>query len=239
MSGFRGFWSRGMGRGLSTYEVRIKVFLVLLVFFLATAVTINFCLLMMSRNAVREEIGQRIVAFAQAAKIEMALDRAALPAREGREGGTSVGQSRLARFTRERDLVSSEILDPGGRVLSSSLVGRVGAVDREFGSLADSQRRKLEAGISVLAPLRDQEGIEYATLTGFLPLIDSGGGIRGVLRVEGNAGDLARLDRSLKMVAGVQATGLSCLVLLVLLFARWLLAPYRRLMATAAGASGE
>ena len=224
---------------LGTYEGRIKIFLVLLVVFLAAAVTVNFCLLMMSRNAVREEIGQRIVLVAEAARIELRLGEGPLPG-EGLEGsGASVGQSRLARLTKEHDLAAAELLDPAGIVLASSLVGRIGAHEREFAALGASLRRKLEAGTSVLAPLRDREGTAYATLSGFLPILDPSGKVRALLRVEEHAGDLARLDRSLKMLAGIQASGLSCLVLLVLLFARWLLAPYRKLMATAVGAGGD
>jgi PAS domain S-box-containing protein len=228
-----------MWRFARTYEARIKIFLILLVFFLASAVTINFYLLMMSRDAVREEIGQRIVLVAEAARVELGLEGGALGGRPAPNGESEVGQARLARFTKEHDLLCTEILERQGRVLASSLVGRAGTADRDFQLLAGPERRRIELGSSVLAPLRDQEGIEYATLSGFLPILSPGGGVTAILKVEGNAGDLARLDRSLKMVAGIQATGLSCLVLLVLLFARWLLAPYRQLMATAEGAAGE
>jgi PAS domain S-box-containing protein len=227
-----------MWRALGTYEVRIKIFLILLVFFLASAVTVNFYLLMMSRDAVREEIGQRIILVAEAARLDLGLSRGFLPDASDPGAGPKAGQAQLAHFTKEHDLVSTELLDPGGIVLASSLVGRAGSLDRDFTALAAAQRRRLESGSSVLAPLRDQEGIAYATLSGFLPLFGPGGGTGALLKVEEPAGDLARLDASLKMIAAVQATGLSCLVLLVLLFARWLLTPYRQLMATAEGAAG-
>ncbi len=227
-----------MWRLLGTYEVRIKIFLILLVFFLAAAITVNFYLLMMSRDAVREEVGQRIILVGEAARTELGLSEGFLRG-EGRTGeGTTVSQVRLARLTKEHGLTGAELLDPRGIVLSSSLVGRTGTADREYAGLGQSRRRRLEAGNNVLSDIRDAEGIAYATLSGFLPLMGVGGRVRAILKVEEPVGDLARLDRSLKVLAGIQATGLSCLVLLVLLFARWLLAPYRQLVATAEGAEG-
>src|SRR5262245_53803617 len=228
-----------MWRFLGAYEGRIKVFLILLVFFLASAVTVNFYLLMMSRDAVREEVGQRILLVAEAARIELGLTEGLLRG-GGRSGtGTPISQARLARLVKEHDLTGAELLDSQGIVLSSSLVGRKGVFDREYAGLGASRRRRLEAGNNVLSDIRDSEGIAYATLSGFLPLMGVDGGVRAILKVEEPVGDLARLDRSLKVLAGIQATGLSCLVLLVLLFARWLLAPYRQLVATVEGAGGD
>jgi two-component system, NtrC family, nitrogen regulation sensor histidine kinase GlnL len=227
-----------MWRFLGTYEVRIKVFLILLVFFLASAITVNFYLLMMSRDAVREEVGQRIILVAEAARIELGLTEGTLRG-EGSADRAPVSQARLSRLVKEHSLTGAELLSPQGIVLSSSLVGRTGVPDREYAQLGSSRRRTLEAGNNVLSDIRDSEGIAYATLTGFLPLMDVGGRVRAILKVEEPVGDLARLDRSLKVLAAIQATGLSCLVLLVLVFARWLLAPYRQLAATVEGAEGS
>ena len=227
-----------MWRLLGTYEARIKIFLILLVFFLASAITVNFYLLMMSRDAVREEIGQRIILLAEAARVELGLSEGFLNGEGKGGGGSLVSQARLARLAQSHGLTGAELLDPHGIILSSSLVGRTGFPDREYAGLGSSRRRRLEAGNSVLSDIRDEEGIAYATLSGYLPLISAGGRLGAILKVEEPVGDLARLDRSLKLLAGIQATGLSCLVLLVLLFARWLLAPYRQLMATAEGAEG-
>ena len=206
------------------YEFRIKVFLVLLVFFLASAITVNFYLLMTSRDAVRDEVGQRIVLLGEAARLELGISPGSLPPATGGGEGMA-GQPRLARVARSHDLNSVELLDPSGKVLASSLVGRMGVADREFTALPAATRRKLELGSGALGEVRDQEGIAYAALSGFLPLRGDSGRLAAVLKVEQPVGDLARLDRSLKMLAGIQASGLLCLVLLVLLFARWLLTP--------------
>jgi len=222
-----------MWRLPGAYEFRIKVFLVLLVFFLACAITVNFYLLMMSRDAVRDEIGQRIVLLGEAARLELGITPGSLAGSPAPGEALAASQARLARVARSHDLASVEMLDPSGSVLSSSLVGRMGVQDREFASLPAASRRRLELGAGVLGAVRDEEGIAYATLSGFLPLRGAAGHLAAVLKVEQPVGDLARLDRSLKLLAGIQASGLLCLVLLVLLFARWLLTPYRQLAATA------
>jgi PAS domain S-box-containing protein len=228
-----------MWRFLGTYEARIKIFLILLVFFLASAITVNFCLLMMSRDAVRDEIGQRIILVAEAAKVELGLSEGILGSETQAGTGSPASQARLARLAKEHELTEAELLDPQGIILSSSMVGRTGIPDREYAALGESRRGRLAAGNSVLSDIRDEEGIAYATLSGYLPLISPGGRLGAILKVEEPVGSLASLDRSLKVLAGIQATGLSCLVLLVLLFARWLLAPYRQLMATAEVAEGS
>jgi len=222
---------------LNTYEGRTKVFLVLLVFFIAAAVTVNFYLLMTSRDAVMAETAERILLVAEAVRVELRLAEAPMP---GREGGSLVppaSQTRLARLAHDHHLARMELLDPGGKVVISSIVGRVGAADSEFTALGAARRLRLESGGGVVGALRDREGIAYATLSGFLPVVGPSGRVRSILKVEEPAGDLARLDRSLKVLSAVQAAGLSCLVLLVLFFARWLLTPYRKLLATAERAS--
>ncbi len=54
-----------------------------------------------------------------------------------------------------------------------------------------------------------------------------------MIKVEAGAESLARVERSLWILSGIQATGLTLLLILVFFFARWILAPYRKLMATA------
>src|SRR6058998_2301633 len=127
--GFRVSRSREMLHYLNTYEGRIKIFLALLVFFLASAITVNFYLLMMSRNAVREEMGQRIVVVAEAVRLELGLGENSLPGEPISGGEAPAGQARLARLAKEHDLAGVELLNPRGVVLASSLVGRVGVLE--------------------------------------------------------------------------------------------------------------
>ncbi len=227
-----------MLRGFSTYEGRVRIFLVLLVLFLATAITVNFRLLMTGRNAVLEETGERVLLEAESAVARLQLSAAA--SGDGFSAGTSGGvtQAQLARLVREHDLAGIEILSPSGRVEVSSYIGRSGLADGEYSALEPARRRDLVAGQAVVSSLRDEEGVAYATISGFLPLIGSSGKPGAILKIEEHAGELARLQRSLRVLAAVQAAGVCCLVLLVLLFARWLLAPYRKLMSTAVAAAG-
>ncbi len=227
-----------MFRGLSTYEGRVRIFLVLLVLFLSAAITVNFRLLMTGRNAVLEETGERVLLEAESAVARLQLSAAA--SGDGFSAGAPGGvtQTQLARLAREHDLAGIEILSPSGRVEVSSYIGRSGIADAEYASLEAARRSDLEAGQAVVASLRDEEGVAYATISGFLPLIGSSGKPGAILKIEEHAGELARLQRSLRVLAAVQAAGVCCVVLLVLLFARWLLAPYRKLMSTAAAAAG-
>src|SRR5207249_4791438 len=82
-------------------------------------------------------------------------------------------------------------------------------------------------------PLRTDGGIAYATMTGYRPFLDAAGNLGGTIKVEDRAENLARVERSLRILSAIQASGLSLLLILVFFFARWILAPYRKLMATA------
>jgi PAS domain S-box-containing protein len=213
------------------------MFLVLLVLFLAAAIMVNFHLLMTGRDAVLEETGERVLLEGESVIAKLGLSAAhATEDFAGAPGG--VTQPQLARLAREQDLSGIEILSPDGRVRVSSYIGRAGHVDVEYASLEAAGRHELESGQAVLSNLRDTEGIAYATLSGFLPLVGPSGKPAALLKIEEHAGELARLQSSLRILAAVQAAGVCCLVLLVLLFARWLLAPYRQLMSSAAAAAG-
>ena len=218
---------------LGSYEGKIKTFLVLLVLFLAVAIYVSFHLLVVSRNAIFEEVRQRISLTARAVESELDVRGAGFPRESEAILGSPFSQSRFARIAAGHGLTSLELLGSDGRVLVSSLVGRVGAMDAELGSLPAAERARLEGGATVLSSLRADAGIAYATMTGYRPLLDPAGGLTGMIKVEDGAENLARVERSLKILSGIQAAGLTLLLILIFFFARWILAPYRKLMATA------
>ena len=222
-----------MPRPLGTYEGKIKTFLVLLVLFLAVAIYVSFHLLVVSRNAIFEEVRQRIALAAEAVERDLGVGGAGLPDEREAILGSPFSQSRFARIAAGHGLVSLELLGPGGRVLVSSLVGRVGARDPVLESLSAAERARLEGGATVLSSLRTDAGIAYATMTGYRPLLDPTGRLTGMIKVEDRAENLARVERSLKILWGIQAVGITLLLILIFFFARWILAPYRKLMATA------
>jgi len=99
--------------------------------------------------------------------------------------------------------------------------------------MSGAERLRLSSGTTVLSSLRSEGGAQYATMSGYRPLLDRAGRLRGILRIEDSAENLAHVERSLKILSAIQAAGLSALLILIFFFARWLLAPYRRLLATA------
>jgi len=220
-------------RYLRTYEGQIKTFLVLLVLFLAVAIFVSFHLLVVSRNAIFEEVRQRIALAAEAVGSDLEIQGRKAPHPDEAFLGSPFSQTQFSRIARVHNLISLELLDPAGKVLVSSLVGRVGRDDTGLKMMGETSRQRLAAGITILSSLRSEEGIAYASMTGYRPLLDRAGRLSGIFRVEDRAENLARVERSLKILSAIQAAGLSALLILIFFFARWLLAPYRKLMATA------
>ena len=218
---------------LNSYEGKIKTFLGLLVLFLAIAIYVSFHLLVVSRNAIFEEVRQRIALAAEAVEADLKVGESGLPRDREAIVGSPFSQSRFARIAGAHGLVSLELLDPGGRVLVSSLVGRIRILDPGWESLGSAGRRNLETGSTVLSSLRSDAGTAYATMTGYRPLLDAAGRLTGIVKVEDRAENLARVERSVRILSAIQAAGLSLLAVLIFFFARWILAPYRKLMATA------
>ncbi len=222
-----------MPRPLGSYEAKIKTFLVLLVLFLAVAIYVSFHLLVVSRNAIFEEVRQRIALAAETVESDLKISEQGIP-RDGEAIlGSAFSQARFSRIAAKHGFVSLELLDPGGRVRVSSLVGRIGAADRGWSALPGGEKGKLAGGETVLSSLQSEAGIAYATMTGYRPLLDGAGRLTGLIKVEDRAENLARVERSLRILSAIQASGLTLLLILVFFFARWLLAPYRRLAATA------
>jgi len=222
-----------MIRYFGSYEGKLKTFLLLLVLFLAVAIYVSFHLLVVSRNAIFEEVRQRIALAADAVGSDLRIEDAPFPGRDEAFVESPFSQSQFSRIARRHDLVSLELLDPGGRVVVSSLAGRVGAADGGWAEMSNGERLRLSSGTTILSSLRSEGGAQYATMAGYRPLLDRAGRLRGVLRIEDRAENLAHVERSLRILSAIQATGLSALLILIFFFARWLLAPYRRLLATA------
>ncbi len=116
-----------MIRYFGSYEGKLKTFLLLLVLFLAVAIYVSFHLLVVSRNAIFEEVRQRIALAADAVGSDLRIQDAPFPGRDEAFVESPFSQSQFSRIARRHDLVSLELLDPGGRVVVSSLAGRVGA----------------------------------------------------------------------------------------------------------------
>ena len=223
---------------LHSYEGQIKVFLVLLVLFLAVAVVLDFHLLVSARDAIQDEVGRRVTLEADVVRAELERDQLLRGLRA--EPGTPpyIPPTFLNLMARQKGMLAIEILTTDGKVLSSSDPERVGKPDALLAGNGGGLAR-LRAGGSVVAPLDRLPGSRYATLAAYRPIQDRSRATIAVVRVLTEVPALGGVDFNLTLIAAFQAAGLVFILVLVILFARWLLQPYRRLLAAAVQAPGQ
>ncbi len=226
------------GALLRSYEGQIKIFLVLLVLFLAVALYFNFHLLIVARNALQDEAGQRMALEADLVRVELERDQMLRGLGAASTVPPYIPPSFLDRMARLKGMSVIEILTPEGRVISSSNPARVGALDETIGGRDDGPRRRLLSGGSVLTPLERPGREPWGTLAAYRPIQDRSRASIAIIRVEQEVPVLASVDLNLKTIAALQTGGLIFVLVLVILFARWLLQPYRRLAAAAGEAPG-
>jgi len=227
-----------MNRPLRSYEGQIKIFLVLLVLFLAVAIVLDFHLLVAARDSIQEEVGRRVALEADLVRAELERDQMLRGLRAVPGTPPYIPPAFLNLMVRQKGMLAIEILTTEGMVLSSSEPARVGQADALLAGSASAARR-LKAGVSVLAPLDRPRGSNYATLAAYRPIQDKSRATIAVIRVSTEVPALGSVDLNLTLIAGFQAAGLMFVLVLVILFARWLLQPYRRLWSAAAQAPGQ
>ncbi|HYV18052.1 MAG TPA: ATP-binding protein [Verrucomicrobiae bacterium] len=231
---------------LRSYAGQIKIFLVLLVLFLAVAIWFDFHLLVVARNAIQEEAGLRLGVEADLLRAELERDRmltgAPATATPAPPTGASAGDAAeapfvppafLERLARLHDLRRVDLLSSDGRVITSSDTAGIGGVDPFLLAHEARERRRLLAGLTAITPLERAGRSAFATLAAYRPIRDRDFRTLGFIRLEREVPALASLDLDLRTIAMLQAGGLLSVLTLVLLFARWLLRPYRRLQAAA------
>jgi PAS domain S-box-containing protein len=223
---------------LRSYEGQIRLFLGLLVLFLAVAILLDVQLLVTAREAIRDEVGRRLLLEADLVRAELERDQLLRGLRAGPEETPYIPPAFLDRMARRKGMEAIEILTPEGRVISSSDAARVGRVDALLGEAGSAARGRLAGGGGALGPLARAARPRFATLAAYRPIPDASRAVRAVVRIEAEVPALAAVHSNLALIAGVQAAGLALLVVLVVLFARWLLQPYRRLMEAAGRADG-
>ncbi|PYT34390.1 MAG: hypothetical protein DMF52_12880 [Acidobacteria bacterium] len=223
---------------LNSYEGQIKVFLVLLVLFLSVAIVLDFRLLVSARDAIQGEVGRRVALEADVVRAELERDQMLRGLRA--EAGTPpyIPPTFLNLMARQKGMLAIEILTIAGKVLSSSDPERVGRPDPLLAGNAGASDR-LKAGGSVVAPLDRLARSRYATLAAYRPIQDRSRATIAVIRVLTEVPALGSVDFNLTLMAAFQAAGLVFVLTLVILFARWLLQPYRRLMSAAVQAPGQ
>lgn len=223
---------------LRSYEGQIKVFLVLLVLFLAVAIFLNFHLLVKARDAIQREVGTRLALQADLVRAELERDQMLRGLRASPGTVPYIPPTLLNLMVRQKGLLQIEILTLDGTVLSSSDADRVGVRDELLAGDPTAGRR-LAAGGSVIAPLDRVRNSSYATMAAYRPIQDKGRATVAVIRLTTEVPALGAVDFNLTLIAAFQAGGLVFILVLVILFARWLLQPYRRLLSAAGQAPGR
>jgi nitrogen fixation/metabolism regulation signal transduction histidine kinase len=223
---------------LRSYEGQIKVFLVLLVLFLAVAIFLNFHLLVKARDAIQREVGTRLALQADLVRAELERDQMLRGLRASPGTVPYIPPTLLNLMARQKGLLQLEILTLDGTVLSSSDADRVGVRDDRLAKDPTAGQR-LAAGGSIIAPLDRVRRSSYATMAAYRPIQDKGRATVAVVRLITEVPALGAVDFNLTLIAAFQAGGLVFILVLVILFARWLLQPYRRLLSAAGQAPGQ
>ena len=223
---------------LGGYAGQIKTFLFLLVVFLAVAIYFDVHLLGLARNAILDETGERLGVEADLARAEIERDQMLRGLTAPAAGAPYIPPSYLDRMRRLRGLERLDIIALEGRVVSSSDPQRVGAGDLYLSADGGGRRRRLLAGYTVVTPLDRPAAARHATLAAYRPIRDRSRATTGFIRVEREVPALAAVDFNLRTIATIQAAGLAFVLVLVILFARWLLRPYRTLQRAAVEAAG-
>jgi signal transduction histidine kinase len=218
---------------LRTYAGQIKIFLVLLVMFLAVAIYCDVHLLVLARNAVQDEAGERLGLQADLARAELERDQMIRGLQAGPGTAPYIPPTYLDHMARIKGLLQIDILAADGRVVSSSVPARVGTTDAFLVADDGRVRRLLLSGETAVTPLSRVRGTARASLAAYRPIHDRTRAAVAFIRVEREEPLLAAVDFNLRTIAALQAGGLVFVLGLVILFAQWLLRPYRRLQRAA------
>jgi PAS domain S-box-containing protein len=223
---------------LKSYAGQVKIFLVLLVLFLAVAIYFNFHLLVIARDAIQEEAGRRLGLEADLVRTELERDQLIRGLSADAEAVPYIPPTYLERLARLKGMRSIEIVALDGRVISSSDAARVNGEDRLVAAPDGRERGRLLSGGTVIAGEGRLSGTRHATLAAYRPIQDRSRRSVAFIRVEQEVPLLASVDFDLRTIAALQAGGLVFVLVLVIFFTRWLLAPYRRMQRAAGEAPG-
>lgn len=222
----------------SSYAGQVKIFLLLLVLFLAVAIYFNFHLLVIARDAIQEEAGHRLGLEADLVRTELERDQLIRGLSGEAEPVPYIPPTYLERKARLKGMRSIEIVALDGRIISSSIAVRVNGEDRVIAAPEGRQRAKLLSGGTAIVPGESLRGTRHATLTAYRPVLDRSRRAVAFIRVERAVPMLASVDFDLRTIAALQAGGLVFVLVLVIFFTRWLLAPYRRMQRAVGEAPG-
>ena len=205
------------------YANQVRLFLTLLVFFLAMQGALNFTLLFTAREGLVAAVRSRLATAA--GRIANEIPEESLP------------PGLLAVLARRHGVREAVLLDQAGVVLANSAGPADGGIDPDLADFPADDRLGLDQGRDAL--LIDVPWRGAGRLALLRPLLASDGRQRGMLKVVGDPDDLIGLVRRTRLFAMLQAAGVAAALALTFAFIRWLLRPYRLLVRTAAAAFPE
>ncbi len=213
---------------VSGYETRVKIFMILVVLFLATANFVTVRSLVVTEARLGEEARARVLAASASMAAQAGAEGALTHLLEGSAGAAARAAADLYRYGRVHGASVVEILDPDGKVLASSQTWRLGMVE-PLGALIRRSDRELASGHAVLGDPAGEITVALVRLKGL-----EGEG-RHYLRAAFVLEAVGEVSRQIRLLAWVQGVGGSLVLVMVLLFTRWVLRPYRELRAAAMG----
>ena len=202
------------------YANQVRLFLSLLVFFLAMQGALNFTLLFTAREGLVAAVRSRLAAAAGRIANEIPEEPPAAGV--------------LAALARRHGVREVVLLDTAGLVLATSGGPAAGELDPDISDLSPEDALGVGRGRDAL--LIDVPWRGEGRLALVRPLLAGDGRVRGMLKVVGEPDDLIGLVRRTRLFAVLQAAGIAAVLALTFAFIRWLLRPYRLLVRTAAAA---
>lgn len=211
------------------YETRVKVFMILVVLFLVTANLVTVTFLVRSEEHLVEEARARSVSAALSMAGQLSAQGTLDGALAGRPGALSRAAAELYRTGRGHGASVVEIVDDGGRVVASSQTWRLGALEPLESLLGPVGAGELRSGRPVAGPRNG------AVTLAFAPFPPGGDGRRLHLKAGFTLEAAGAVSRQIRFLTWAQGVGGSVVLILVLLFTRYVLRPYRELRAAAEG----
>jgi PAS domain S-box-containing protein len=212
---------------VSGYETRVKVFMILVVLFLATANLITVTFLIRSEDLLMEEARARAVTAALSIAAQASAEGIVGRAVGGKPGAHSRVAADLFRYGRAHGASVVDVVDRSGQVIGSSQTWRLGSVEPVDEILGPSALPSLQPGRAVLGPPGGPLTTAFVQLRS--DAVEGEHYLRAGFALEA-AGTISRQIRFLTWAQGIGGT---VVLVLVLLFTRYVLRPYRELRAAA------
>ncbi len=211
------------------YETQVKVFLILVVLFLVTANLVTVSFLIRSESLLAEEAAARAMTSAVAMARQAEADGLPAAVLGSEPAAPARAASRLTRLSEIHGAVLAEIVDGGGTVLASSQTWRHGSAEPMEGTLDPGALALMRTG----RPALGMPAEAGDPTTAYVPLASGGRPGRLYLRARFTLAATDAISRQIQLLTWAQGIGGTVVLVMVLLFSRWVLRPYRELRATA------